>query len=136
MCMLLTADTKVKVGRGNQERFINFYDAYCSKDKSASPHNAIDIVVNNSDTVGLIQGSIWLKKAKDFYNGYSHASSLAFSSLAIKNGRSIVGGGYNPEKDSIYYNHLQFAKRFSFQLPELISSIAKRDLTKLVKSPI
>lgn len=135
MCILLTARTKVKVGRGKQVKFIDFHEAYCSGDRAASPYQAIDTVANNAKNIGLEQGSNWLKQAKDFYNGYSHASHITFSSLVLKNGQSIVGGGYNSGKDDIYNSHLQFAKRFSIQLPNLITSVAKRDLTKPVKSP-
>ncbi|QYK04585.1 hypothetical protein [Shewanella zhangzhouensis] len=134
MCMLLTTNAKVQVGRGKKVKLIDFDEAYFSGDKSTYPYQAIDIVVNNVEAIGLEQGSNWLKQAKDFYNGYSHASHMVFSSLVLKNGCSIIGGGYNSEKDDIYKNHLQFVKRFSDQLPNLINILAMRDLTKALKT--
>jgi len=129
MSILLSSPKKLKVGRGKQQKEIDFYSNYINKDNSAKAHLSIDIVIKNANTLGLTSGKEWLKQAKNFYNGYSHASEMVFSSLVLKSGKSIVGGGYNEEKRDIVSNHLEYIDRLAKQLPELIKEVASRNLT-------
>jgi len=129
--MLLTSPELITVGRGKNKKEIDFNLAFENGENIAKPHLAINTVVKNSDVLGLKEGENWLREAKNFYNGYSHASMMVFSSIVLESGKSIVGGGFNKEKLNIYAEHLKFIKRLLVHLPEIIEEIANRNLTRL-----
>ncbi len=129
MSILLSSPRKLKAGRGKTAKEIDFYSSFMSEDNLAKAHLSIGMVIQNSTALGLVSGNEWLKQAKDFYNGYSHASKMVFSSLTLESGKSIVGGGYNEEKQDIVSQHLEYIDRLAMQMPELIKEIATRNLT-------
>ncbi len=130
MSILLSSPVRLKVGRGKQQKEIDFYSGYLNKDAFTKAHLSIDLVVRNASVLGVTSGKGWLKQAKDFYNGYSHASEMVFSSLILKSGKSIIGGGYNEEKREIISAHLKQIHKLAKQLPELIKEISLRNQLK------
>lgn len=130
LAILLSADRNIIIDKSKEAKPVNFYDAYQQNRNNTRPHKAIDNVLLNADTLGLIEGKEWLKQAKNFYNGYSHASIIAMGSLMLPSGRSIIAGDFYKEKLSLYKDHIKFMIRYAKQLPNLIEVVATRNLIR------
>ncbi|MFV0468710.1 MAG: hypothetical protein ACK5MK_07275 [Dysgonomonas sp.] len=128
LAILLSADRKLIIDKSKNAQPVSFYKAYEQGKNNTKAHRAIDNVLSNANTLGLVEGSEWLAQAKDFYNGYSHASIMAMSSLILPSGKSIIAGGFYKEKLNLYKEHLKFITRLANQLPKLIEVIALRNL--------
>ena len=129
LAILLSSESNVIIDKGKKAKPVNFYKAYEQEKSNTKAHRAIDNVLLNADTLGLIDGSEWLKQAKDFYNGYSHASIMTMGSLVLPSGKPIIAGGFYKEKLDLYKDHLKFIVRFANHLPKLIEVVALRNLT-------
>ncbi|QFU04404.1 hypothetical protein FIU82_05125 [Pseudoalteromonas sp. THAF3] len=129
LAILLSAESNVVIDKGKKAKPINFYKAYEQGKSNTKAHRAVDNVLLNASTLGLVEGSEWLKQAKNFYNGYSHASITTMSSLMLPSGKPIIAGGFHKEKLDLYKDHLQFIVRYANHLPKLIEAIALRNLT-------
>ena len=129
LAILLSAENNVIIDKGKRAKPVNFYKAYEQGKSNTKAHRAIDNVLLNIDTLGLIDGSEWLKQAKNFYNGYSHASIITMGSLMLPSGKSIIAGGFYKEKLDLYKDHSKFIVRFANHLPKLIEVVALRNLT-------
>jgi hypothetical protein len=114
LAILLSAESNVIIDKGTNAKPVNFYKSY---------------VLLNADTLGLIEGSEWLKQAKNFYNGYSHASIMTMGSLMLPSGKPIIAGDFYKEKLDLYKDHLKFIVRYANHLPKLIEAVALRNLT-------
>ncbi|WP_418609384.1 hypothetical protein ACNSN2_18145 [Pseudoalteromonas sp. US3C1013] len=129
LAILLSAENNVLISKSKKAKPINFYKSYLQGNKSTKAHKAIDNVLLNADTLGLIEGYEWLEQAKNFYNGYSHASIMTMGSLMLPSGKPIIAGGFYKEKLGLYKDHLNFVLRFAKHLPKLIEAVALRNLT-------
>ncbi|MFC3032731.1 hypothetical protein ACFOEE_09380 [Pseudoalteromonas fenneropenaei] len=129
LAILLSAERNVIIDKSKKAKPVNFYKAYEKGNSNTKAHRAIDNVLSNADTLGLIEGGEWLKQAKNFYNGYSHASIMAMGSLMLPSGKSIIAGGFYKEKLDLYKDHLKFIVRYANHLPKLIEAVGLRNLT-------
>lgn len=129
LAILLSAENNVIIDKGKNAKPVNFYKSYEQGKNNTKAHRAIDNVLSNADTLGLIEGHKWLKQAKNFYNGYSHASIMTMGSLMLPSGKPIIAGGFYKEKLDLYKDHLKFIIRYANHLPRFIEVIALRNLT-------
>ena len=129
LSILLSAESNVIIDKGKKAQPVNFYKAYEQGRSNCKAHRAIDNVLLNAETLGLIEGREWLKQAKNFYNGYSHASIMTMGSLMLPSGKPIIAGGFYNEKLDLYKDHLKFIVRYANHLPKLIEAVALRNLT-------
>ena len=76
------------------------------------------MVVKNKEELGLNQGGVdFLVGAKNFYNGYSHASFMLLHSKIKPSTRQLyIAGGYENERLDIFTEQLKFIKRYSKNL--------------------
>ncbi|UPW17366.1 hypothetical protein M0C34_14080 [Agarivorans sp. TSD2052] len=128
LAILLSAESNVLISKSKKAEPVDFYKSYLQGNKNTKAHKAIDIVLLNADTLGLIEGYEWLKQAKDFYNGYSHASIMTMGSLMLPSGKPIIAGGFYKDKLDLYKDHLKFIARLAKHLPRLIEVVALRNL--------
>ncbi|MEL0630385.1 hypothetical protein [Psychromonas aquatilis] len=133
LAILLSIKNNVIIDRGKKAKQINFYKAYEQGKNNEKAYKAIDNVISNADILGLIEGREWLKEAKNFYNGYSHASIMTMGALMLPSGKSIIVGDFYKEKLDLYEDHLKFIIRYANQRPKLIEQIALRNLTSALK---
>ncbi|NRB61421.1 MAG: hypothetical protein HRU40_00020 [Saprospiraceae bacterium] len=129
LVILLSAKQDLLIHKSKRAKPVNFYKCYEQGESNTKAHKAIDNVIANADKLGLLEGHEWLKEAKNFYNGYSHASIMTMGSLMLPSGKSIVAGGFYKEKLELYKAHLEFTIRFLKHLPQLIEEIGLRNIT-------
>ena len=121
---LLKKEVDVQVAHGSHT--FNFYDDYCDKRKNSRADQVVSIFIKNSGLLGLNhEGVQFIKTAKNFYNGYSHASDLLIhSKIKPSTLQMYVGGGYDSEQYQLCASHIQFIIRYATQLPIWIRVVA------------
>ena len=132
LAILLSAEKNVLISKSKKAKPVDFYTFYLQGNKSTQAHKSIDNVLLNADALGLIEGYEWLEQAKNFYNGYSHASIMTMGSLMLPSGKPIIAGGFYKEKLDLYKDHLKFILRFAKHLPKLLEVVALRNLTSVL----
>lgn len=132
LAILLSAEKNVLISKSKKAKPVDFYKFYLQGNKSTQAHKSIDNVLLNADALGLIEGYEWLEQAKNFYNGYSHASIMTMGSLMLPSGKPIIAGGFYKEKLDLYKDHLKFILRFAKHLPKLLEVVALRSLTSVL----
>ncbi len=129
LAILLSAESNVLISKSKKAKPVNFYKSYVQGNNNTKAHKAIDNVLLNADALGLIEGGEWLEQAKNFYNGYSHATIMTMGSLMLPSGKPIIAGDFYMEKIDLYKDHLKFIFRYANHLPQLVEGIALRNLT-------
>lgn len=121
---LLKKETKLVVANGKHK--FSFYDDYLKKKSHTRADKVIDMVVKNKEELGLNQGGVdFLVGAKNFYNGYSHASFMLLHSKIKPSTRQLyIAGGYENERLDIFTEQLKFIKRYSKNLNGWIQAVA------------
>ncbi|APE00842.1 hypothetical protein BM526_02580 [Alteromonas mediterranea] len=121
---LLKKDIEIQVSRGSHK--FSFYDDYCNGRRNSRADQVVSLFIKNSKLLGLNEnGKSFIKTAKDFYNGYSHASDLLLhSKINPSTLHMYVGGGYDNEQQPLYSEHVKFIIRYIKQIPSWIKVIA------------
>jgi len=105
----------------------NFFEGFSNEKSWSKPHKAINILEQNSSTIGLTEGALkLLKQSKDIYNDYSHASLWSIRLSVISEEKNVFGGGYNQEQKSLFEKEIQIRKQFVEGIPFFLESLYKR----------
>ncbi|WEM43893.1 hypothetical protein PTW35_08995 [Photobacterium sp. DA100] len=121
---LLKRKDKLKVAKGKHQ--FNFYEEYMKKSAHTRADKVVGLVVENKDLLGLnSEGVDFLKGAKNFYNGYSHASYLLLhSKIKLSTKQLYIAGNYDNERKELFKQQLEFIKRYSSNLDDWIRAVA------------
>lgn len=121
---LLKKEVELEVPNGKYK--FNFYSDYQKKSKHTRADNVIDVVVKNKELIGVDEeGVILLKTAKNFYNGYSHATLLLTHSKIKPSTRQMyVAGRYDNERYETFKTQLNFIIRYSLSLNGWVNAVA------------
>ncbi|WP_043319351.1 hypothetical protein [Microbulbifer sp. HZ11] len=121
---LLKKEIKLRVANGKHE--FNFFEDYKKKSSHTRADKVIEIVVKNKELLGLNQNGVeFLVRAKNFYNGYSHATHMLLHSKIKPSTRQLyVAGGYDIERKEIFSRQLDFIKRYSKNFGGWIHAVA------------
>ena len=121
---LLKKEVELEVPNGKYK--FNFYSDYQKKSKHTRADSVIDVVVKNKELIGVNEeGVTFLTAAKNFYNGYSHATLLLAHSKIKPSTRQIyIAGGYDNERYETFKTQLNFITRYSLSLSGWVSAVA------------
>ncbi len=105
---LMRKNIKITVSNGKHE--FDFYNDFMEKRSHARADKVVALVLKNSKLLSISdKGCEFLKAAKDFYNGYSHASHLfVHSKIKPSTKQMYIGGGYDSEKKSDFKNQIKY----------------------------
>lgn len=104
----------------------NFYKDYCNGRRNSRADQVVSLFIKNKEVLGLSdKGARFIKVAKDFYNGYSHASDLVMhSKIKPSTLQMYIGGGYDQEQKSLCEQHINFIIRYLNGISSWIKAVA------------
>ncbi|MGR5392567.1 hypothetical protein [Vibrio alginolyticus] len=121
---LFKKEVDILTARGGY-RF-NFYKDYCNGRRNSRGDQVVSLFIKNKEVLGLSEnGARFIKVAKDFYNGYSHASDLVMhSKIKPSTLQMYIGGGYDQEQKILCEQHINFIIRYLNGISSWIKAVA------------
>lgn len=125
LCMAALIKKEIKIKLNKTEK-VHFYNEFRNNSKSCRPDNALNLAIKNKSLLGLNDQNVrFLRKAKDFYNRYSHSTQLfAHSKIRLSTRQIYVGGGYENERKKIFKSQIDFIYKYAYGLKAWIQAIA------------
>lgn len=121
---LLKKEVKIKERKSKTE--FNFFEEYEKKSNLTKSHMVLPLVITNHKHMGINNNYLeFLRKAKDFYNGFSHATPMLVRSKIKPSTKQIyVAGGYDVENKEDYKSQIDYILNFSKSMKSWIQAVA------------
>jgi hypothetical protein len=126
LCYAALLKKEVKIKNTNTKKEFNFFEEYEKKSKLTMSHMVLPLVIKNHLHMGINTNYVeFLKKAKDFYNCFSHATLMLVRSKIKPSTKQIyVAGGYDLEQKEEYKSQIDYIIHFSKSMNGWVQSVA------------